>query len=130
MTIKFDVKYSILTLLSFILCAAIAIFAKGLPFIRGFIGDVLVVALIYYFISIFLNINKFKLALAVLIFAYTIEFLQYFNLVDLLQLGGNRLARIVIGTTFDTMDLLAYTTGFFLLLYLEGIWETLLKAKN
>lgn len=49
--------------------------------------------------------------IGVLIFAFMVEFAQYFKLVEVLGLEGNRLARIVIGSTFDPLDLLAYTLG-------------------
>ncbi len=56
------------------------------------------------------------LAFAVLLFAFAIEFGQYWGLVDKLGLGGNRLARIVIGSHFDPLDLVAYFVGYLILL--------------
>lgn len=49
--------------------------------------------------------------MAVLLFSYGVEIMQYFNLVELLGLGEYKLARIVIGTSFAWSDLLAYTAG-------------------
>jgi len=56
------------------------------------------------------------LAFSVLLFAFAIEFGQYWGLVDKLGLGGNRLARIVIGSHFDPLDLVAYFVGYLILL--------------
>jgi hypothetical protein len=40
-----------------------------------------------------------------------VEIGQYFNLVNLLGLGNNTLARIIIGTCFDLMDIVCYLVG-------------------
>ena len=58
-------------------------------------------------------------AIAVLLFAFIIETCQYFRIVNLLGLEQSKLARVVIGTGFDLVDLLAYTTGFVLVLVAE-----------
>lgn len=117
--IKFNIKYFIWTLLSFTICLVIALFCSAFPFIRGFLGDALVIIFIYSFIKSFFIIEKIKLSIVVLIFTYLIEILQYFNLVAILGLGTNKIARIIIGTTFDPMDLFAYTAGFTILLILD-----------
>jgi hypothetical protein len=52
-----------------------------------------------------------KLAGAVLAFAFLLEGLQYLRIVSLLGWQHNKLAVIIIGATFDPIDLLAYTIG-------------------
>jgi hypothetical protein len=47
----------------------------------------------------------------VLLFAYLIETLQYFDLVGKLGLKHSKIANIVIGNSFAWMDMLAYTLG-------------------
>lgn len=84
-------------------------------FIRPFVGDVLVVIFIYYFIKSFLNVPLLQIALFTLLFSFTIEILQYFRLVDLLGLGNYKWARIVIGTSFSWWDLVCYFIGVVLL---------------
>jgi hypothetical protein len=59
------------------------------------------------------------LAIAVLLFAFFIEVLQYFNLVNLLGLGGSTIARIVLGSSFEWIDLIAYTAGVIAILFVE-----------
>ena len=110
----------------------IALYAPA-GFIRGFVGDVLVVILLFCMARVVVppvvnpvanstdeGIKRFFqtpwLALAVLLFAFAIEFGQYWGLVDKLGLGGNRLARIVIGSHFDPLDLVAYFVGYLILL--------------
>lgn len=49
--------------------------------------------------------------IGVLLFSYSVEIMQYFNVVELLGLSDYKLARIVIGTSFAWVDMLAYTAG-------------------
>lgn len=84
--------------------------------IRPFGGDVLVVVLIYAFFRIFLKTNYKWLALAVLIFSFTIEFLQAVNYVKWLGLEDNKIMSIILGTSFSVYDLLAYFVGYLICL--------------
>ena len=117
---KKRLPYIFLTIFCFILCVLIVKFFSGDQFIRGFAGDVIVVVLIYSAAKIIADFNPLKLALAVLAFAWSVEFLQYLSLIEYLGLGHNRLARIVIGSTFDPADLLAYTIGAVFAFLIEG----------
>ena len=87
--------------------------------IRPYVGDVLVVILIYCFIRSFLNTPVVPTAIATLIFAYIIEVLQYIRLVTRLGLEENTLARTVMGTSFEWVDMVAYTLGFAIVLVAE-----------
>lgn len=107
-----------IALLLFITEVCIALFMHD-RFIRPFVGDVLVVMLMYYAIRSLLNLTVVSLAIGVLLFAFMVETLQYFHVVNRLGLQDNRLARIVIGTSFEWTDLLAYTIGFVLILFLQ-----------
>jgi hypothetical protein len=40
-----------------------------------------------------------------------VETAQYFKLVYVLGLGGSKLARLVIGSSFEWIDMLMYTAG-------------------
>ncbi len=88
-------------------------------FIRPYVGDVLVVILIYYFVKAFVKIEVWPLAIATLLFSYLIETLQYFQFVKLIGLGNNKLANIIIGNYFAWEDLLAYTVGIAFVLVIE-----------
>ncbi|KAA9352787.1 ribosomal maturation YjgA family protein [Larkinella humicola] len=116
--LKFQPHYFITTLLLFIIEVLIALFLHD-EIIRPYVGDFLVVILIYCFLRAFLNIPVLPTALFVLVFSYTLEVLQYFNLVELLGLQKCKLARIVIGTSFEWIDLLAYTLGVLFVVSLE-----------
>ncbi len=116
---KFNLKYLFIAFLIFIVEVLIALFIND-RFIRPYLGDVLVVVLIYCFAKAFLNLPAIKLALGVLVFSFAIEILQYFNMVEILGLGHSKLARIVIGTSFAWEDFLAYSAGILLVIILEN----------
>ena len=125
-------SFFIYAVLLFLTEVLIALYAPA-GFIRGFVGDVLVVILLVCMVRAVVSLVEkaaakntgdgikrlFQtpwLAFAVLLFAFAIEFGQYWGLVDKLGLGGNRLARIVIGSHFDPLDLVAYFGGYLILL--------------
>lgn len=110
--------YLLATLLLFLIEVCIALFVHD-HLIRPYIGDFLVVILIYCFLKSFLNIPVVTTAIGVLLFAYTVELLQYFRIVELLGLQHSRAARIIIGSSFEWQDMLAYTLGIASILVLE-----------
>ncbi len=118
MKFRFDVTSFIMFAGMFLVELMIALFVRD-SFVRPFVGDVLVVVLIYLFIRVFLECRKVPLVAGVLVFAWAIEVGQYFNLVSIIGLQEFRVARVVIGSTFDVMDLLAYSAGAFLLILPE-----------
>jgi len=123
--LKFQRKYFIATIILFLVEVFIALFVHD-SFIRPFFGDVLVVILIYCFIKSFINSPVVITAVAVLLFACTIEVLQYFNIVKVLGLQNSAVARTVIGTSFEWTDLLAYMLGVGLVILLS-FYKHLLK---
>ena len=115
----FNPKYFCLTILLFLIEVCIAVFFND-QFIRPFIGDVLVVILIYCLVRAFWKVRVNAAIASVFVFACTIELLQYFSLVDRLGLRSNRLLSTILGTTFDWKDLLAYAIGSGVVLGLDG----------
>jgi len=79
-------------------------------FVRGFLGDVLVIPLLYFFVKTFSSVSPEKALSGILGFAFLVEILQRFNLSEKLNLQS-KLINIILGNTFDPMDLIAYTTG-------------------
>jgi len=118
MMFTFNLRFFFFTIALFVIEVLIALFAHD-RFIRPYGGDYLVVILIYCAVRTLMKAAPLKIAAAVLIFAYMIEVLQYFDIVEKLGLSGNRLARTVIGYGFDWLDLLAYTLGIITVLILE-----------
>lgn len=123
MKLHINKGYLILTLIILVTEILIALFIKT-GFIRHTFGDFLVVILIYCFFRSFIQVNPYLLAIAVLLFAYTIEILQGFQLLNLLNLENNKLAKIIIGSTFHLTDLVAYTLGCISILIID------IKIKN
>jgi hypothetical protein len=80
-------------------------------FVRYFLGDVLIVVLICYFIRSWWAIRLPILLIGTLAFAFLTELAQYFDLVGRLGWQHSTLTRLTIGSTFDWADLLAYTIG-------------------
>jgi hypothetical protein len=116
--LRFHKTYCLLTLLLLLVEIAIALFVND-KIIRPYIGDLLVVVLLYCFVKSFLTVSISTAAIAVLLFAYFVEALQYIGIVQKLGLQNNRLAVIMIGASFEWMDLLMYTAGIILVVIIE-----------
>ena len=125
---KFSPFYAFSALLLFITEVLIALFVHD-QFIRPYIGDFLVVILIYCFVKSFLNTPVVPTALGVLVFAYTVELLQYFRIVELLGLQHSKAARIIIGSSFEWQDMLAYTMGILIVVLVEKRRTIFKKSK-
>ncbi|GMQ57270.1 hypothetical protein AN1V17_16650 [Vallitalea sediminicola] len=103
--------YILATTICFIICLLIVLLLSHNQFIRGFIGDVVVIILIYCFIKIFVEVDSLKLSISILLFSVLLEILQYLKFINYIGLGQSKVAKIIIGTTFDFRDLLAYVLG-------------------
>ena len=110
MKINLSKKYLCVFIVVFIIEAIIAVFIQD-NFVRPYLGDVLVVVLIYCLIKTFVR-NEIKLLpLYIFIFAALVEISQYFNLAKLLGLNEYKIVRIIIGSTFDIKDIACYLVG-------------------
>ena len=89
----------------------IGLFADG--FVRGSIGDILVIPLIY---AVFRTISPRRpahsglLPALIMIFAFITELLQLIGIADILGIRSE-LLRIIIGTSFSFGDLVCYAVG-------------------
>lgn len=120
--LSFNKKFFFLTLLLFITEVLIALYVKD-RFVRPYVGDYLVVMLIYCAVRTVLKAPVLPVAIGVLLFAYLIETLQYFRLVDRLGLEKNVIAKTVIGYGFSWIDMLAYTLGIITVLIVERMFK-------
>ena len=116
--LKFDKKSFTIAIIIFLIEVIIALYIKD-KIIRPFVGDILVVIFIYYFIKAFINTKAINIAIFTLTFSFVVEILQYFNFVEIIGLGHNKAARIIIGTSFSWIDLLCYFVGFLSLFLLD-----------
>lgn len=89
----------------------IGLYAHG--WVRSYLGDVLVVILIYTIVRT-ISPDKpskwFILPTAILIFSFIVEYLQLWGFCDRFGITNN-LLRIIIGTGFSYIDLLSYAAG-------------------
>ena len=113
---------SVLLLLTEVL---IALFVHD-RFVRPYVGDVLVVIVIYTFLRIFFPEHPRLLPLYVFFFAAGVEALQFFELVKVLGLENNPFLRTLVGTTFDLKDIVCYGIG----TVMTGIWELVCFTKK
>lgn len=63
--------------------------------------------------------SSLKIAITTLIIAFCIEFAQYFQLLNYLNLNQFKLLRVVFGTNFSIQDLMAYTLGVITIYFID-----------
>ena len=94
-------------------------------FVRPYIGDVLVVIVIYTFLRTFIPDRIKLMPLYIFIFAVAVEILQYFRIVEILGFQNNIVMSVLIGSVFDIKDIICYGIGCIIL----GIYELILSLK-
>lgn len=127
-TRKKRILYLAVTLFLFTVELLIALFVHD-SFIRPYVGDVLVVVLLYTFVRIFIPEGVRLLPLYIFLFAAGVEVLQYFRIAEVLGLSDNRVLSVVIGSVFDVKDIVCYGVGCGFLGVYEGIIYVELKKK-
>ena len=120
MKFQFQKNYLLVTFLLLPIEIFIAVYIHD-KFIRPYFGDFLVAILIYCFLKSFWNGSFLMVGISVLLFSYAVEVSQYFNLINHLGLQNSRLAKIILGSSFHWFDMLAYTLGIMVTLWLEKI---------
>ena len=120
--LTFNKKYFFLAIILFVTEVMIATFLES-GFIRHYVGDFLVVILIYCFVKSFLNIQVRTAAILVLLFAYFIELMQYLDFVNWIGFGHIQIANVVLGNYFDWADLVMYTLGIAAVLITENFYK-------
>ncbi|MFI3255469.1 MAG: DUF2809 domain-containing protein [Eubacteriales bacterium] len=102
--------FATISLVLFIIEVIIALFVRD-NFIRPYVGDILVVVLLYFVTRTIFPKPIKLLPIYLFLFATSIEILQYFDYVTLLGLGDSRFFRTLLGTTFSWEDILCYGVG-------------------
>lgn len=120
----FRARYALAAVALFIIEVLIAVFVHD-GFVRPYLGDVIVILLIYSFLRAFLNIGVVPALFMTLSFALTIEALQFVNLVDRLGLRHSKLATAVLGSSFSWADIACYYIGALAIV----VWERM-SRKN
>lgn len=102
-------RYAAAALILLLLEVLIALFVTD-TFVRGYVGDVLAVLLVYAVLRA-TGLSVLGAVLAALVIALAIEVAQAFDLLGALGLTENRFARTVLGGVFDWLDIAAYLAG-------------------
>lgn len=117
---KVKKRYFYAAILLFFIELYIALNVKD-DFIRPYLGDFLVVILIYCTLRAFVKMSSLMAVIIVLLFSYLVELSQFFNFAGRLGLGDNVIALMIIGNSFSWSDLLAYALGGIFILALENV---------
>ena len=115
---RFQKHYFLLFILLLAMEVFIGFFVHD-AFVRPYVGDFLVVILLYTLVRSLVRIEVLPAAIFVFVFAIAVEIAQFFNLVEHLGLSSNEFARIVIGSSFEWSDIFAYTAGIITTLVFE-----------
>ena len=107
---KKRVFYILFTVILLAIEVLIALFVHD-TFIRPYVGDVLVVIVLYTFIRCFFPDGIKLLPLYIFAFATGVEVLQYIQIVKILGLQDYPFFATLIGTTFDVKDIICYGIG-------------------
>jgi len=105
-----DKRHLIYTGIHLVICLLIVKIFHKIPFVRGFLGDLFFMGLLYHMLKSLFNFDMNKLMVFLLLSAFGVEIFQYFKLIDYLGLD-NRVLKFLFGATFDFWDLVAYTLG-------------------
>ena len=117
--------YMLATLILLGIEVYIALFVRD-AVVRPYVGDMLVVVVIYTFVRIFVPEKVRFLPLYVFLFAALVEGLQAIHIVELLGLSAYPFFSILIGATFDGKDIICYAVGCILL----GGYEILKRKRG
>ncbi|WP_041494927.1 ribosomal maturation YjgA family protein [Nonlabens marinus] len=120
---KSQATYVLGTLVFFLIEVFIAVYVFD-DIVRPYLGDLLVVILLYCFTMAITHLRIITALTIVLCFSFVVEFLQGIQLIEMLGWQNSRLARTIIGTSFSYWDLLMYTAGALLILSIEWFIST------
>lgn len=79
--------------------------------IRPYVGDILVVILVYFAVRVVIPNGCRLLPVYVFVFAAMVEVLQYFHFAEALGVADVPVIGTVLGSTFDWKDLVCYALG-------------------
>jgi len=106
----------------FVLLALLATVGARWGWVRSFLGDVLAVVWVYLVFKAFVEARVLPLALAAFGVGLLVELGQYLAATWQLHIS-NRALRIVLGSTADWWDVLAYAIGFAAVLAGEALFR-------
>ena len=105
------IKWAMFAVALFVIECLIATVWRKVPFVRADLGDFLVVILLYAMAKAIRPFRATLLALGIFVFAVGVECAQGIGLADRLGFARGSIPSIIIGTTFQWVDILMYATG-------------------
>ena len=105
-----NAPYAVIAIVLLVVEVLIALFVTD-GFARGYLGDVLVVALVYAALLAVTRLGVTGALATTLGVALLVEVGQALGVLRALGLEDNRLAAIVFGGVFDVLDFAAYLAG-------------------
>lgn len=118
--IRERLKYIVIFLVVFLIEVLIGVFLHS-GIIRNYIGDILVIPAMYYFIRIIYPKRIRKLPYILFTFAAIVEVLQYMNLNDILGIESSSLLGILLGSTGDIIDIICYLIGTIIIIFIDVV---------
>jgi Protein of unknown function (DUF2809) len=109
--LTFNQRALLITIALFCVEVSIATVFRHIGWLRGFVGDALAVVFVYYGFKTIFRAPTLWLAIAALLVGYGVELSQYISHLQGWKIS-NPVLRIVVGSTPDWWDVLAYTVGF------------------
>jgi len=110
-------RYALAAVLLLAVEVVIALFVRD-RFVRPYLGDVLAVMLVYCGLRAVLSLRVLPAALLAFAIGAVIEFGQAIHVLDLLGVH-DRVARVVLGGSFEWLDFVAYAAGAVAVLAIE-----------
>lgn len=111
-------RYALAALLLFLIEVAIALWVRD-RFVRPYLGDVLAVILVYLALRAVTGLRVAPAALAAFLVGLLVEIGQAVDLLGHLGLADQRIARVVLGTSFSIADIICYAAGAAIVLLAE-----------
>lgn len=105
-------------------------FADPGGFVRCYLGDVLVMPTMYFFIRIFTDRSEKTLPLMLFGFACIVELLQSADICGRLGIDKGSLLAVVIGTKGDFKDIICYACGTVLIYALAFAERTVTERRH
>lgn len=107
---RFDARAFATALVLFVLLVVLATFGARAGWLRGFFGDVLAVVWLYFVFKTVVDARPMPIALAAFGVGCALELGQYLARLGHWQIA-NPVLRVVIGSTPDWLDVVAYGIG-------------------
>lgn len=123
------IRYAIIFFVLSVIEVLIALYVHD-TIIRPYIGDVLIVVVLYMGIRVLIPEKLKLLPLYIFLFASVVECLQLVNFIQIINVEKNTILGIMIGSVFDIKDIGCYGVGCILLgIYEWGKYKTKNKIK-